>query len=63
MILSVSEDWTRMCPKREFPFIKSVYRLNGAEDKVENIHLMHEDHDLKAPKRQAVYQFYARPLA
>ncbi len=21
---------------------------------------MHEDHDLKAPKRQAVYQFYAK---
>ena len=44
----------------EFPFIKSVYKLNGVEDNVENVHLAKDLHDLTENKRQAVYQFYAK---
>ncbi len=60
MIVSDGNDWTRMVPKREFPFIKSVYKLNGVEDNVENVHLAKDLHDLTENKRQAVYQFYAK---
>ncbi|HME53042.1 MAG TPA: acetylxylan esterase [Candidatus Lokiarchaeia archaeon] len=60
LIVSDGNDWTRMVPKREFPFIKSVYRLHGAENKVENVHLQNDVHDLKENKRQAVYKFYAK---
>jgi hypothetical protein len=60
LIVSDGNDWTRMVPKREFPFIQSVYRLNGAGDKVENVHLPTDKHDLKENKRQAVYRFYAK---
>jgi hypothetical protein len=60
LILSDGGDWTRAVPHREFPFIQSVYRLHGAEDKVENVHLPNDVHDLKESKRQAVYKFYAK---
>jgi hypothetical protein len=60
LIVSDGNDWTRAIPKREFPFIQSVYNLHGVKDLVENIHLLNEVHDLKENKRQAVYGFYAK---
>lgn len=60
LIVSVGNDWTRMVPVREFPFIKSVYQMHGVENMVENVHLPNDAHDLNETKRQAVYKFYAK---
>ncbi|GAB4324895.1 MAG: hypothetical protein Kow0069_30670 [Promethearchaeota archaeon] len=60
LVVSVGKDWTRLVPRREFPFIRDVYSLYGAADAVENVHLAGEGHDFGTSKRQAVYQFFAR---
>jgi hypothetical protein len=39
LIISDGNDWTKNTPEVEFPYIQNVYRLFGAEEKVENLHL------------------------
>jgi hypothetical protein len=56
------EDNTRNTPWVEFPYIGNVYRLFGAEDRVENVHLIREDHDYGASKRAAALKFLAKHL-
>jgi dienelactone hydrolase len=62
LVVSDGKDWTKNVPVREMPYLKSVYRLFGAEAKVENVHLADEGHDYGPSKRQAVYAFLARHL-
>ena len=62
MIVSDGNDWTRMVPKREFPFIKSVYKLNGVEDNVENVHLAKDLHDLTEINAKPSINFMPKPL-
>jgi hypothetical protein len=40
-----------------------VYKLYGAEDKVQNVHLPDEGHDYGRSKRLAAYAFLAEHLA
>ncbi len=61
-IVSDGKDWTKNVPKVEFPYIQSVYKLYGAIDKVENVHLPEEGHDYGPSKRDAMYRFMAKHL-
>ena len=63
LIVSCGEDWTKNVPEVEYPYIRDVFRLYGAEDRVANAHFAHEGHDYGASKRRAVYPFLARHLA
>ena len=62
LLISCGGDWTKNTPEVEFPYIKNVYRLCGAEASVENIHLPNEGHDYGRSKRMGAYKFLARHL-
>jgi dienelactone hydrolase len=48
-------------PEVEYPYIRRVYSLLGAEQNVENIHF-HEGHDYGYAKRIGAYRFFAKHL-
>ena len=62
LITSDGDDWTKNTPEVEFPYIKNVYSLYGAENLVENLHLPDEKHDYGPSKRAGAYRFLARHL-
>ncbi len=62
LIISCGNDWTKNTPEVEYPYIRSVYRLWGAEDRIENLHLAEEEHDYGLSKRAGAYRFLARYL-
>jgi hypothetical protein len=46
----------------EYPYIRNIYRLYGAEDNVEYLHLPNEGHDYGLSKRLGAYKFLAKHL-
>ncbi len=62
LVVSDGADWTKNEPGVEFPYLWSVYRAFGAQDKVENAHFADEKHDYGPTKRAAMYKFMARYL-
>ncbi|UCD53471.1 MAG: hypothetical protein JSW27_12620 [Phycisphaerales bacterium] len=62
LIISDGKDWTKNVPQVEYPYIRSVYRLFGAESQVENWHLPDEGHDYGWSKRVGAYRFLAKHL-
>jgi hypothetical protein len=62
LLISCGEDWTKNNPEVEFPYLQRVYRLFGAADAVENVHLAGEGHDFGPSKRAAACKFLARHL-
>jgi len=62
LLVSDGKDWTKNTPQVEFPYIQRVYRLYGASERVENVHLPDEGHDYGPSKRAAAYRFLARHL-
>lgn len=62
ILVSDGEDWTKNTPNVEYPYIREVYRLYGAEDQVANVHLPDEGHSYGISKRKAVYPFLAKHL-
>ena len=62
MVVSCGADWTKNTPDVEYPFLKQIYGLYGAADRVENVHLAGEQHDYGPGKRAAMYPFLAKHL-
>ncbi len=62
LVVSDGGDWTRTVDKVEFPFIRYIYSLYGAEDRTANVHLAAEKHDYGPNKRKAMYDFMAEHL-
>ena len=62
LIVSDGADWTKNVPLVEYPYIRNVYRLFGAESQVENLHLPDEGHDYGWSKRVGAYKFLAKHL-
>jgi dienelactone hydrolase len=62
LIISDGQDWTKNVPDIEFPYIRDVYRLYAAQDRVENLHLADEGHDYGWSKRIGAYKFLAKHL-
>jgi dienelactone hydrolase len=59
LLVSAAGDWTRDTPRIEFPAIQSVYRLLGAEDKVQTVQFL-SDHNYHQESREAVYAWFGR---
>ncbi len=61
LLVSASGDWTKDTPQVEFPFIRGVYGLFGAADRVANVHIDAE-HNYNRASREAMLRFFARHL-
>jgi dienelactone hydrolase len=62
LLVSDGQDWTKNTPQVEYPYIRNVYQLFGAANKVEYVHLPDEGHDYGRSKRLPVYRFLAKHL-
>ncbi len=58
MMVSATGDWTKNTMTSEFPAVKSVYRLFGAEDKLTAIQI-DAAHNYNQASREAVYGWFA----
>ncbi len=62
LIVSDGQDWTAHTPEIEYPFVRGIYELYGAGNRVANRHFPDEGHDYRFTKRAAVYEFMAENL-
>jgi dienelactone hydrolase len=60
LLVSDGHDWTKNVPDMEYPYIRNIYKLYGAEDNVEYAHFENEVHNYGPSKRQAVYDFFIK---
>lgn len=61
LLVSATGDWTRETPRIEYPSIRSIYQLYGAEDKLEQVQI-DAGHNYNQQSREAVYRFFAKHL-
>ena len=61
LLVSCTGDWTKNTPQVEFPAIQSIYRLFGAEDKVQWVQ-MEVGHNYNRDSREAVYAWFGQWL-
>ena len=61
LMISTTGDWTRETPRVEYPAIRNIYALYGAEDKLENAHFNFE-HNYNKDSREAMYRFMGTHL-
>ncbi|MEN6426881.1 MAG: prolyl oligopeptidase family serine peptidase [Phycisphaerales bacterium] len=62
LLISDGKDWTKNTPQVEYPYIRNVYGLFGAADRVEYLHLPEEGHDYGRSKRVGAYEFLSKHL-
>lgn len=62
LIISDGQDWTKNTPEVEYPYIRNVYELFGAADRIGYLHLPDEGHDYGRSKRVGAYKFLAEHL-
>jgi len=58
MMVSATGDWTRNTMTSEYPAVRGIYRLFGAEDKLTAIQI-DAAHNYNQPSREAVYGWFA----
>lgn len=61
MMISATGDWTRNTPSVEYPAVKSVYKLYGAEDEVAEAQF-DSPHNYHQDSREAVYAFFGKKV-
>ena len=61
LMVSATGDWTKNTPDEEFPAIRSIYRLYGADDPVECVRF-DAPHNYNKDSREAVYRFFGKWL-
>lgn len=61
ILVSATGDWTANTPFVEYPAIRGIYRLYGAEDKVESVQIS-AGHNYNRHSREAVYAFFGKWL-
>ena len=61
LMVSATGDWTRETPRVEFPAIRSIYKLYGAEDKIESVQV-DANHNYNQSSREAMYRFFGKWL-
>jgi hypothetical protein len=61
LMVSATGDWTRETPRIEYPSIRGIYELYGAEANVETVQI-DADHNYNQASREAMYRFFAKHL-
>ena len=61
LLVSCTGDWTKNTPRVEYPWMRGIYQLYGAADRIAE-HQVDEDHNYNLESRHAVYQWFARWL-
>lgn len=61
LMVSATGDWTRDTLRVEFPAVRSIYGLLGAEDRVYAVQF-HAQHNYNRESREAVYAWFSRWL-
>jgi len=59
LLVAATGDWTRLTPEVEYPAIRSIYRLFGAEDRLA-YRIFDGPHGYERPAREAVCAWFAR---
>lgn len=57
LVISDGQDWTRLVPVNDMPFLRRTYGFYGAQSGVRDVHFGNEGHDYGMSKRQAMYAF------
>lgn len=61
LLVSATGDWTKLTPTVEYPAIRRIYALYGAEEKVEAVQF-DAGHNFNRDSREAVYRFFGKHL-
>jgi len=61
LMVSATGDWTRETPRIEYPSIRGIYELYGAEANIETVQIDAE-HNYNQASREAMYRFFAKHL-
>ncbi|MCC6795905.1 MAG: acetylxylan esterase [Candidatus Hydrogenedentes bacterium] len=61
MMIAATGDWTRDTPRVEYPAIKTIYALYGAENDVDSVQI-DAGHNYNKLSREGVYRFFGKHL-
>lgn len=61
LMISATGDWTRETGRIEYPGIRGIYALYGAEDRLEHVQV-DAGHNYNLQSREAMYRFFAQHL-
>ena len=61
LMVATTGDWTVNTPEVEYPAVRQIYQLYGAENKL-SLHQEDDEHNYNKGSREAVYSFFARWL-